>query len=129
MKRIKRADPRTTRASDLKPGQYVDGSPLDDVQYLECKLILKTDEFTSPKGFRKYAKLVARAAEECGVNFDTSTADGARPAIREVMFLDTEDFRLYNNAYILRRRVRFEDGFPAEEPEVAFALQSGRELP
>src|SRR4249920_3483023 len=99
MKRIKMADPRTTRASDLKPGQYVDGSPLDDVQFLECKLILKTDEFTSPKGFRKYAKLVAKAAAECGVKFDTSSADGARPAIREVMFLDTEDFRLYNSAF------------------------------
>lgn len=116
-------DPRTTRVADLAPGQYADGSPLDDVQYLECKLILRTDEFTSPRGFQKYAKLVARAAEECGVGFDTSSAKGARPAIREVMFLDAEDFRLYNNAFILRRRVRFEDGFPAEEPEVVFKFR------
>jgi len=123
MRKLKMADPRTTRVGDLKPGQYADGSPLDDVQYLECKLILKTDEFTSAKGFKKYAKLVARAAEECGVGFDTSSAKGSRPAIREVMFLDTEDFRLYNNAFILRRRVRFEDGFPAEEPEVVFKFR------
>lgn len=123
MKKLKMADPRTTRVSDLEPGQYADGSPLDDIQYLECKLILKTDEFTSPKGFRKYAKLVARAAKECDVGFDTSSAHGSRPAIREVMFLDTEDFRLYNNAYILRRRVRFEDGFPSEEPEVVFKFR------
>jgi hypothetical protein len=123
MKKLKMADPRTTRVGDLKPGQYADGSPLDDVQYLECKLILKTDEFTSPKGFRKYAKLVARAAEDCRVGFDTSPAKAARPAIREVAFLDTEDFRLYNNAFILRRRVRFEDGFPAEEPEVVFKFR------
>ena len=81
MKKTKIADPRTTRVSDLKPGQYVDGSPLDDIQYLECKLILRTDEFTSPRGFRKYAKLVAMAAEECGVKFDTSSAEGTRPAI------------------------------------------------
>lgn len=117
------ADPRTARVNRLKPGEYTDGSPLDDVQYLECKLILKTDEFTSAKGFRKYAKLVARAAEECGVKFDTSAADGTRPAIREVMFLDTGDFRLYNNAFILRRRVRFEDGFPADEPEIVFKFR------
>jgi len=116
-------DPRTTRVADLDAGRYADGSALDDIQYLECKLILKTDEFTSPKGFRKYAKLVARAAEECGVGFDTSSAEGARPAIREVMFLDTEDFRLYNNAFILRRRVRFEDGFPVEEPEIVFKFR------
>lgn len=123
MKKLKMADPRTGRVGDLKPGQYADGSPLHDVQYLECKLILKTDEFTSPKGFRKYAKLVARAARDCGVGFDTTSAKGARPAIREVMFMDTEDFRLYNNAFILRRRVRFEDGFPAEEPEVVFKFR------
>jgi hypothetical protein len=123
VKKLKMADPRTTRVAALNPGEYADGSPLDDIQYLECKLILKTDEFTSTKGFRKYSKLVARAAEECGVGFDTSSADGSRPALREVQFLDTEDFRLYNNAFILRRRVRFEDGFPAEEPEIVFKFR------
>ncbi|MFO1306023.1 MAG: hypothetical protein U1F54_20045 [Burkholderiales bacterium] len=120
MAKVKMADPRAERLADLKAGQYEDGTPLHDIQYLECKLILRPDEFTSPKGFAKYAKLVAKAAKECGVKFDTAPAKGARPAIREVMFLDTEDFRLYNNAFILRRRVRFEDGFPFEEPEVVF---------
>jgi hypothetical protein len=123
MKRLNMSDPRTARVADLKPGQYVDGSPLDDIQYVECKLILKTDQFTSPKGFKKYGKLVAQAADECGVGFDRSSAKGTKPAIREVMFLDTEDFRLYNNAFILRRRVRFEDGFPAEEPEIVFKFR------
>lgn len=123
MKKPRMADPRTTRVSDLKPGHYADGSPLDDIQYLECKLILKTDQFTSAKGFKKYAKLVAQAADECGVGFDPSSARGSRPAIREVMFLDTEDFKLYNNAFILRRRVRFEDGFPAEEPEIVLKFR------
>lgn len=121
--RIEMADPRTTRVAGLKPGEYADGSPLDDVQYLECKLILKTDQFTSPKGFRRYAKLVAQAADECGVGFDTSIARGTRPAIREVMFLDTDDFSLYNNAFILRRRVRYEDGFPIGEPEVVLKFR------
>ena len=116
-------DPRSGRVAALKPGQYSDGLPLDDIQYLECKLILRTNEFTSPKGFRKYAKLVARAAKECGVEFDQTPARGLRPAIREVMFLDSKDFRLYNNAFILRRRVRFEDGFPVEEPEVVFKFR------
>ena len=114
---------RPARVAALKPGHYADGLPLDDIQYLECKLILRTNEFTSPKGFRKYAKLVARAAKDCGVEFDQKPARGSRPAIREVMFLDTRDFRLYNNAYILRRRVRFEDGFPVEEPEVVFKFR------
>jgi len=123
MRKLKIKDPRTARVADLKPGQYADGSPLDDVQYLECKLILKPDEFTSPKGFKKYGKLVAQAAKECGVGFDTSGARKARPAIREVLFLDTDDFRLYNHAFILRRRVQFEDGFPVGEPEVVFKFR------
>lgn len=123
MKKLKMTDPRTTRVADLKLGQYADGSALDDIQYLECKLILKPDEFTSPKGFKKYGKLVAQAAKECGVGFDTSAAKKTRPAIREVLFLDTGDFRLYNNAFILRRRVQFEDGFPVGEPEVVFKFR------
>jgi len=123
MEKLKMADPRTTRVGDLKPGQYADGSPLDDIQYCECKVILKTDEFTSPKGFKKYRKVVVQAAEEVGVGFDTSSATGSRPAIREVIFLDTEDFKLYNSAFILRRRIRFEDGFPAEEPEIVFKFR------
>jgi hypothetical protein len=120
---VKIEDPRTSRVAELQAGQYSDGSPLHDVQYLECKLILKTDEFGTQAGFRKYGKLVARAAEECGVGYDTSAAKGTRPTIREVMFLDAKDFRLYNNAFILRRRVRFEDGFPADEPEVVFKFR------
>jgi hypothetical protein len=123
MKKLKTKDPRTTRVGGLKPGQYIDGSALDDIQYLECKLILKPDEFTSPKGFKKYEKLVAEAAKECGVGFDASAAKKTRPAIREVLFLDMDDFRLYNNAFILRRRVRFEDGFPVDEPEVVFKFR------
>lgn len=34
MKKTKIAAPRTTRVADLAPGQYADGSPLDDIQYL-----------------------------------------------------------------------------------------------
>ena len=123
MKKLKMADPRTTRVADLKAGQYADGRPLDDVQYLECKLILKTDEFTSTKGFRKYGKLVAQAAKDCGVGFDTSSAKGTRPAIREVMFLDSDDFRLYNNAFILRRRIPYQEGFPIGDPEIVFKFR------
>ena len=119
----KQFDPRTERVPDLAPGQYADGSPFDDVRYLECKVILKTDEFTSPKGFRKFGRLLAQAADECGVDFDTAGAKGTRPAIREVIFLDTEDFRLYNNAFILRRRVQYEDGFPIGEPEIVFKFR------
>ena len=73
-----------------KPGQYSDGHPLDDVQYLECKLILKPDPFTAAKVFLDYGKLVAKRAKEFGVGFSNKGVV-LKPAIREVVFLDTAD--------------------------------------
>ena len=95
-----------------KQGQYSDGHPLDEVQYLECKLILKPDRFTAAKVFLDYGKLVAKTAKEFGVEF-ANKGIVVKPAIREVVFLDTADFRLYNHAFILRQRVAYELGFPA----------------
>jgi hypothetical protein len=43
--------------------------------------------------------------------------------LREVIFADTEDFRLYNNAFILRRRIPYKDGFPIGEPEIVFKFR------
>jgi hypothetical protein len=107
----------------LMPGQYRDGAPLGDVQFLECKIILKADNFTSVMGFRKYGALMKRVADECGVGLSAKMVADPRPAIREVEFLDTADFRLYNNAFILRRRVAYEDGFPLGEPEIVFKFR------
>jgi hypothetical protein len=110
------------RVPDLKPGRYEDGTPLNEIQFLECKLILKPERFTSPKSFCEYAKLVRRVAEATDVEC-TDKAATPRPKIREVLFLDTPDFHLYNNAFILRRRIKYEDGFPAGEPEIVFKFR------
>lgn len=45
---------------EIKPGHYSDGHPLDEVHYLECKIILKPDCFTAKKGFLDFAKAWAR---------------------------------------------------------------------
>ena len=37
--------------------------------------------------------------------------------------MDTPDFRLYNNAFILRRRIPYENGFPAGDPEVVIKFR------
>ena len=52
------------RIADLKEGTYSDGHPLDDVQYLECKIILKGDRFTSVESFYDFAKIVKRRRGE-----------------------------------------------------------------
>ncbi len=104
-------------------GKYSDGHPLDPVQYLEAKLILKPDRFTSVDSFREFGKLVQRAAKEQKVAFITDPKVGRRPDIREIVFMDTPDFRLYNNAFILRRRITYIDGFPVGDPEIVFKFR------
>jgi len=116
-------DPPPPLVPELHQGKYSDGHPLDDVHYLECKIILKPDRFTSRQGFVDFAKLARRAAEKADVGLSTDHLDGQRPEIREVVFLDTADFRLYNNAFILRRRISYEDGFPVGDPEVVFKFR------
>ena len=116
-------DPAPQMIPDLHQGKYSDGHPLDDVHYLECKIILKPERFTSRQGFVEFSKLARRAAEKSDVDLSTDHLDGQRPEIREVVFLDTADFRLYNNAFILRRRITYEDGFPVGDPEVVFKFR------
>ena len=118
---------RMVTLPDLAPDAtreiYSDGHPLDQVHYLECKLILKPDNFTSVKSFKHCSDMVRRAADECKVGYDTSVFSGQRPQIREVIFLDTPEFLLYNHAFILRRRVLYENGFPVGEPEMVFKFR------
>jgi len=102
---------------------YSDGHPHDVVQYLEAKLILKPDRFVSVESFRDFGKLVQRTAKKLGVGFVTDPKIGRRPDIREITFFDTPNFRLYNNAFILRRRIVYVDGFPVGDPEMVFKFR------
>ena len=102
---------------------YSDGHPQDVVHYLEAKLILKPDRFTSVDSFRDFGKLVQRTAKNLKVGFITDPGTGLRPEVREIIFFDTPDFRLYNNAFILRRRITYVDGFPAGDPEMVFKFR------
>src|SRR5262245_1663839 len=112
-----------THVPELKQGQYSDGHPFDEVHYLECKIILKPDRFTCVDSFLDFGKIVHRVAKESDVQLSTGHLPGQKPHIREVVFLDTPDFKLYNNAFILRRRIAYEDGFPVGEPEVVFKFR------
>jgi hypothetical protein len=103
---------------------YTDGHPLDEVQYLEAKLILKPDLFTSVDSFREFGKLVGRAADQIKkVEFAYDSKGARNTNVREIVFFDTPDFRLYNNAFILRRRVCYVNGFPVGDPEIVFKFR------
>ena len=108
------------RVPMIRPGAYSDGHPLDTVHYFECKLILKPDRFTSPPTFHEFGRLARRVAEGVDIGFSSGGFKDLRPRIREVVFIDTKDFALYNHAFILRRRIAYEDGFPVGDPEIVF---------
>ncbi len=117
----------TSSSSSFEPncavkraGAYADGAPFDSIAYLEAKLILKPDCFTSVQSFRDFGKIVKATAKKLGVGFVPDPNTELRPEIREIIFMDTPDFRLYNNAFILRRRTCFVDGFPVGDPEIVF---------
>lgn len=106
--------------SQIQPGKYADGMPLDQLGYLECKLILKPNHFTSRSSLFDFGKLLKRPAKENGISFQSGNYAQTSLKIREVLFLDTADNRLYNNAFILRRRIPYRDGFPDGDPEIVF---------
>ena len=115
-------------AAPAQPGKsYADGAAFDKVKFLEAKLILKPDRFTSVKSFRDFGKVVQKVAKKTGVHFIPDPRADLRPEIREIVFVDTSDFRLYNNAYILRRRIAYVDGFPVGDPEVVFKFRHPNE--
>jgi hypothetical protein len=107
----------------IKPGRYADGMPFNEVQYLECKLILRPNHFVSRKSFFDFAKVMRRPADAAGVELAFDGFPEAPLKIREVLFLDTADFRLYNNAFILRRRIPYAEGFPVGDPEIVFKFR------
>ena len=111
------------RIPQLKPGVYTDGMPVHHVQYLCCKLILRPNRFVSRESLFDFGKVMREPAKEHGVKFSTAGFESQPIKIREVLFIDTEDFRLYNNAFILRRRIPYRDGFPIGDPEIVFKFR------
>src|SRR5580765_4830092 len=112
------------RVPQLKPGLYSDGLPIHEIEYLCCKMMLRPNHFTSRESLFSFGKFVQRAAKECGVGFSSKGFHGSPLKIREVLFVDTPDFRLYNNSFILRRRIPYKDGFPVGDPEIVFKYRN-----
>ena len=111
------------RVPQLKPGTYADGMPLHQVEYLCCKLILRPNKFHSRQSLFDFGKVMREPCKEHGVKFAIDGFDAKPVKLREVLFIDTEDFRLYNNAFIARRRIPYQDGFPVGDPEIVFKFR------
>lgn len=107
----------------IKQGTYSDGLPYNELNYLAFKLILKPNRFTSRQSLLDLVKVMKKPLAENGVEFRTDGFLDTPVRIREVLFVDTPDFRLYNNGFILRRRIIYDQGFPAGEPEIVFKFR------
>ena len=111
------------RVPQLKPGNYADGMPIHVPEYLCCKLLLHPNKFVSRQSLFDFGKRMREPAKQHGVRFSVDGYDSEPVQIREVLFIDTTDFRLYNNAFILRRRIPYKDGFPVGDPELVFKFR------
>jgi hypothetical protein len=107
----------------LKPGTYEDGLPFHQVQYLCCKMMLRPNHFASRASLFEFGEVARAPAAEHGVKLTTKGFQDRLLKIREVLFIDTQDFRLYKNAFILRRRIPYKDGFPIGDPEIVFKFR------
>jgi hypothetical protein len=108
----------------VKPGRYADGLPFHDLTYLSFKLPLLPNRLDSRKSLFKFGKqIVSPCAAENDIDFSMDGFKAERIQIREVLFIDTPDLRLYRNAFILRRRIRYKDGFPTGDPEIVFKFR------
>jgi hypothetical protein len=112
------------RIPQIKPDVYADGLPLHELHYLCCKLVLKPNNFTSRESLFDFAKVFKTPAKQNGVTFSVGDFRDTPIRIREVLFVDSPDCRLYNNAFILRRRILYEDGFPTGDPEIVFKFRN-----
>jgi hypothetical protein len=111
------------RVPKIKTGKYADGLPLHQIEYLCCKLMLRPNKFVSRESLFAFGEVLKGPAKEHGVGFSAKGFHGYPLKIREVLFVDTSDFRLYNNAFILRRRIPYADGFPIGDPEIVFKFR------
>jgi hypothetical protein len=104
---------------------YSDGHPLDEVHYREFKILLKPDHFTQAHQFKEFGKLLHHATSELDVALYTDRVLSQQNQVREVVFYDTHHFDLYNQAFILRKRTLYENGFASGAPELALKFRHG----
>jgi hypothetical protein len=93
------------------------------ITHLQGKLLLKPDRLSSLEQFRDFGRLIKGHAKSLKVGFVEDPDARRKPHVREIVFGDTKDFRLYQRDFILRRRIRYVDGFPAGEPEIVFKFR------
>ncbi|MBS7534362.1 hypothetical protein KHC28_11915 [Ancylobacter sonchi] len=95
---------------------------MDDIHYREYKILLRPERFFDPRQFEVFWQKVCQVAEAHKVVAHTNK-DGFKRQVREVLFYDTPDYDLYRNAFILRKRTFYTDGWPEHDHELTFKFR------
>lgn len=111
---------RSSSESGMTQGEH---NPMLDIHYREYKILLRPQQFYSPKRFEDYWDEVKLVAKKHGVGV-VQNKDAFHRQVREVLFFDTPDFDLYRNSFILRKRTFYDDGWPRPEHELALKYRS-----
>lgn len=90
----------------------------DQIHYREYKILLQPERFFSPERFKEYWDAVCAIAGDHHVKV-LHNEKAFHRLVREVLFYDTPAFDLYRNAFILRKRTFYEDGWPLRDHELA----------
>jgi len=90
---------------------------MDDIHYREYKVLLRPERFFDPHQFEVYWHKLCLIAPEYKVGVVTGK-EAFKRHVREVLFFDTPEHDLYRNAFILRKRTFFTDGWPEHEHEL-----------
>jgi hypothetical protein len=101
---------------DVQP-PISEGHPLDEIHYREYKILLRPEKFFSAERFEEYWKTVHHIAKKIGVGV-TTNPNAFQRMVREVLFYDTDQFDIYRNSFILRKRTFYKDGWPETDHEL-----------
>ncbi|QIB33794.1 hypothetical protein [Ancylobacter pratisalsi] len=95
---------------------------MDDIHYREYKILLRPERFFDPHQFEVYWHKLCLIAPEFKVGV-TTHKDGFKRHVREVLFYDTPEYDLYRNAFILRKRTFYTDGWPDPDHELTLKFR------
>ncbi len=90
---------------------------MDDLHYREYKILLRPEKFFASTQFEAFWDAVSHIAKKNDVGI-TTNKNAFHRLVREVLFYDTPRYDLYRNAFILRKRTFYEDGWPQNDHEL-----------
>lgn len=94
----------------------------NDIQYREFKILIKASKLKHTNAVVDFWNIVVPVAKNLKIDINKKATIGI-PNIREVLFYDTPDFKLYQNSYILRSRRFFINGIAQKKVELTIKFR------